>query len=218
MKFLLLVLLAAVAAMVPRLWSAAVSDRTTSPPVTVGGPPAALAAQPAADLKRGAPFPSRRDQPDPGYSAFRTVFDETGGLSMTVPTQWSAVRSSPWTLSGEEVGIQLEAAAEGEGWSASRPSALLAVSQQLRGRSAAELLDELRRAAPDCTYGPRQPFDDNLYAGALDSYSGCGGSGVVEVLVAAPRDGSRAVLLKITRIAPRDLTARNRVLETFMAG
>ncbi|MGH8910650.1 MAG: hypothetical protein ACRD0K_30185 [Egibacteraceae bacterium] len=150
------------------------------------------------------------------YEGFRAVMDETGRLSMIVPREWRTLASSPWTLGDRTVGRRLEATIAGQG-DVNGPGAVLAVSETLgRDRTVEQVLDQLRIADGVCGYTRREPFDDNLYAGAIDSYTGCGAAGSeVEILVASPADGSRIVMLRITRLGPRDVTARNRVVETF---
>lgn len=156
---------------------------------------------------------------DATYKGFRTVTDESGQLSMIVPEEWSAIRSSPWIVNGENVGNRLEAALEGPAarkpWS--RPFAVLAASQTLgTARTVDQVLDQLRILSGECTYTGRTPFNDNLYAGAIDSYVRCGQSGAsIEILVAASKEPSRLVMVQIARLGPRDENARDRVMETF---
>jgi protein tyrosine kinase len=158
------------------------------------------------------------------YGGFHTVTDETGQLSMIVPEEWHSLESSPWMMSDRVVGIQLAAILADQGerlsyerFSFERPGAVLAMSEALsRDHTVEQVLDELRIDDNRCVYAGRKPFDDNLYVGAIDSYTGCGAAGsMVEVLVAAPADRRRIVMLRITRLDPRDVTARNRLVETF---
>jgi hypothetical protein len=158
------------------------------------------------------------------YGGFHTVKDETGQLSMIVPEEWHSLESSPWMMGDRVVGIQLAAMLADQGerlsyerFAFERPGAVLAMSEALsRDHTVEQVLDELRIDDNTCVYVGRKPFDDNLYVGAIDSYTGCGAAGsMVEILVAAPADRRRIVMLRITRLAPRDVTARNRLVETF---
>lgn len=169
-------------------------------------PPAVVVEQPASNR-------------DVVYNGFRTIVDESGKLSMIVPEEWSAIRSSPWIVDGEDVGSRLEAALAvgpaGGDWG--RPAAVLAASQTLgTGRTVDQVLDQLRIEAGECTYVERMPFNDNLYAGAIDAYNDCGQAGArVEILVATSKMPSHIVMVQVTRLGPRDENARDRVMETF---
>jgi Protein tyrosine and serine/threonine kinase len=162
------------------------------------------------------------DQPvsnrDAVYTGFRTIADDSGQLSMIVPEEWSAIRSSPWVFHGEHVGNRLEAALAGPAGSPwNRPFVVLAASQTLGAtRTVDQVLDELRISPDECTYVGRAPFNDNLYAGAIDSYTGCGQSGArAEILVATSKKPSHLVMVQVSRVKPRDESARDRILETF---
>lgn len=156
---------------------------------------------------------------DAVYKGFRTITDESGQLSMIVPEEWSAVRSSPWIVDGENVGSRLEAALDspaGGPWS--RPFAVLAMSQTLgTTRTVDQVLDQLRiLPGEECTYIGRAPFNDNLYEGAIDSYSGCGQPATkIEILVATSKNPSHLVMVQVNRLGPRDENAHDRVMETF---
>lgn len=155
---------------------------------------------------------------DAVYTGFRTIANDAAQLSMIVPEEWSAIRSSPWIVDGENVGSRLEAALDGpasEPWS--RPFAVLAASQTLgTTRTVDQVLDQLRVLPGECSYEGRTPFNDNLYAGAIDSYTGCGLRGAkIEILVATSKKPSHLVMVQVARVGPRDENARDRVMETF---
>jgi anti-sigma-K factor RskA len=193
--------------------------------------PAAPPAPSAAPVASAAPALPLREQQAKStfavYTGFRTVTDETKQLSMVVPEQWSVLKSSVWTLDGEKVGRQLEATLPADDGQPASPSTarrdaahagvVLAMSETLgRSRTVEQVLDKLRADHRACTYVGRKPFDDNIYAGAIDSYTGCGAARTdIDLLVASPADRSRMVMVQITRQAPRDVTAGTRVLETF---
>lgn len=158
------------------------------------------------------------------YTGFRKVTDDTGRLSVIVPEQWTAVRSGPWRVDGKDVGVQLAVTVgqrSGEDpWTQNpwtQPGALFAASETLGAdRSAQQLLDKLRIDEGQCTYTGRQLFDDNLYKGEIDSYIDCGETDARhEILAAASVDQSRMVVIRITRLDPRDERARDRIIETF---
>ncbi|MGH8901016.1 MAG: protein kinase domain-containing protein [Egibacteraceae bacterium] len=155
---------------------------------------------------------------DAVYTGFRTITNDTAQLSMIVPEEWSAIRSSPWIIDGENAGSRLEAALDGpasEPWS--RPFAVLAASQTLgTTHTVDQVLDQLRILPGECTYEGRRPFNDNLYAGAIDAYTGCGlRSAKIEILVATSKKPSHLVMVQVARVSPRDENARDRIMETF---
>jgi hypothetical protein len=62
----------------------------------------------------------------------------------------------------------------------------------------------------------RTPFNDNLYAGAIDAYTSCGQPGAkIEILVATSKKPSHLVMVQVSRVGPRDKNARDRIMETF---
>jgi serine/threonine-protein kinase PknK len=176
-----------------------------APQSAVDQPPAVVVEQPASNR-------------DAVYTGFRTVADKSEQLSMIVPEEWSAIQSSPWTVNGKDVGSRLEASlagSAGEPWS--RPGAVLAVSKTLgTARTVDQVLDQLRIEPRACTYVGRKPFNDNLYAGAIDAYTGCGQADArVEILIATSQQPPHLVMVQVTSLGPRDERARDRVMETF---
>jgi hypothetical protein len=155
---------------------------------------------------------------DAVYAGFRTITDESGALSMIVPEEWSAIRSGPWVFDGKNVGNRLDAALKGpagEPWS--HPFAVLAASETLgKTRSVEEVLDQLRVLPGECTYVGRKPFNDNLYAGAIDMYNACGQQAAkIEILVATSKKPAHLVMVQVLGVGPRDEGARDRIMETF---
>ncbi len=172
------------------------------------------------------PLPVVVEQPvgnrDVAYTGFRTISDQSGKLSVIVPEEWSVIRSSPWMVDGEAVGAQLEATlagSTGEAWS--RPGVVLATSETLGShRTASQVLDQLQQLRMDqrqCDYQDRQPFNDSLYRGVIDSYTHCGQTDAnIELLVATSKKHlSHLVLVAVIRLGPRDEGASDRVMETF---
>ena len=81
---------------------------------------------------------------------------------------------------------------------------------------ASDLLDTLD-FSDDCLYEGRETYEDALYSGYYDLYSGCGGTDTILVVVAAlPEDGSFATLLAVQAISDADLDAIDHILNTFV--
>jgi serine protease Do len=149
------------------------------------------------------------------YSEYVLVSDDSGGLSVEVPAEWSEVDGQP----DPNFGPSLYAAPSLDGFLNSWGTPGL-VLEATAGRTAADIdttLDEIDLNEV-CTYEGREPYEDALYSGQLDFWTDCGGEGTVVFTVAVtPADGSFLARLLIQVVEPRDLDAADRIFDTFFA-
>lgn len=150
------------------------------------------------------------------YTQYVAISDSTGIITVEVPAEWSDVNGELWEVEGSVVGPSVSAspdlAAFNDTWSV--PGVFVGATTQI-DLPTDEVLD-LLDFTTDCTYAGRQPYDDGLYAGNLDLYTDCGGSGATTVLVAArPADSAFLVVVQVQALSQADLVAADQVLATF---
>jgi len=146
------------------------------------------------------------------------VSDNSGQLSMEVPTTWSDTNGNPWTDDDQEIGPAISAApdldAYFETWDS--PGVFFGASQSLSD-TPATLLDQYDYSG-SCTHAGRFDYADPLYTGLYDLWTGCGDNDSVYMLVAAtPEDGSFITLVGIQAVTNEDLEALEHILATFLA-
>lgn len=157
-------------------------------------------------------------QPAAGYSEFMAVSDDTGSLTMSVPVQWSQVDGSRWTVDGQEIGWQITAAPDINGFNSTwtTPGTFFGASIDLASYSEGELLD-IFNYSDSCQYGGREPYEDALYTGEYDLWSNCGGTDSLFVVVAAtPQSRAYIIVVAVQVVTEADLTALDQILNTFV--
>jgi len=143
------------------------------------------------------------------------VSDDSGSISVSVPTEWSDVNGAV----NESFGPSLYAAPNIDSFlnDFGTPGVIIEASGD---RTAADIdltLDELD-LSDQCTYEGRSPYSDVLYTGSIDEYSNCGGIGTSIFIVAVtPEDGSFLARLLIQAVDYRDLGAADEIFATFVA-
>lgn len=127
---------------------------------------------------------------DSGYSQ---VTDNTGTITMEVPTDWSDVNGSSWSYRDEDIGVAITAAPSIQDWIDyyTAPGVFFGASNDFAKIGGyVQFLDFY--TGPDgfnyrgnCTYssGQRYDYDDGVYRGKFDYFYGCGGQGGYDAYV-----------------------------------
>lgn len=155
------------------------------------------------------------------YSGYTTITDDTGAISVDVPSEWSDVDGAPYTpddgIQRFDVRASSDLAAFQGGWDT--PGMIFTASSAL-AQVADEnvILDELvESGSSQCTYEGRQPYQDAAYTGQFDTYTNCGGVGATYVVVGAvPQDRSFIMRVQIQANSERDFEALDRILRSFV--
>lgn len=155
-----------------------------------------------------------------GYSGYTTVTDNSSILTVDVPVEWADLDGSPWTLSGETVGVSVSAAPDLNGFNTTwtTPGIFFGASDTLIQEFASmeEVLDILD-FSDSCTYVGREPYSDALYTGAYDVWSECGGEDVLYVVLAStPETRDFLILVQVQIVSDADLEAFDYILNTFV--
>ena len=157
------------------------------------------------------------------YGDYQAITDDTGKLSVEVPTVWSDISGVPQDLGGGTMAPTIIAAPDINAFNNyDEPGALILLVEDIPdpGSGVDPGLDAGGEDfAADCTTNEgRQDFDDGLYIGKFDVYSGCGASGsIVYALAAYAEGGDFLIVVVVNAISSADLEALDHVLSTFLA-
>ncbi|WP_155855249.1 S1C family serine protease [Actinotalea ferrariae] len=154
---------------------------------------------------------------------FVTVTDDTGQVTVDVPSSWGQVDGASYEDENGNVILDVTASPDiqafQETWDVSGVS-ISASSEALASWSVEGLLDTLAEtAAGACTPAPegRQPYSDGLYTGSFEAWGECGGVGTTYVVIAAQADdGSHLVWVRLQLVAGEEGVLET-VVSTFQA-
>ncbi len=151
------------------------------------------------------------------YDSYRVVTDDSGLLTVEIPTAWSDVDGSAWTLDGEVIGLSITAApnisAFNNSWNT--PGIFFGATDQF-DLTMDELLDAFDYS-DSCDYGGRSSYNDSVYFGKYDLWTDCGGQGTLLVVLGTePADRSYLVLVLVQVISEADLEALDYILNSFI--
>ncbi len=151
------------------------------------------------------------------YLDYYSVTDNSESLVMEIPTDWTDVDGSPWTLDGEEIGLSITAAPNIEGFNTTwlTPGTFFGATSEFN-ITPNEALDSFDYSG-DCAYDARYDYDDSFYVGKYDLWTQCGGENVLYVILAAEPIETRdfLVLVTVQVVTDADLDALDRILATF---
>jgi len=166
------------------------------------------------------------DVPDQGttstsdtYSGYMGVEDNTGAIYMEVPVEWSDVNGDLFTDNdGNVIGASITAAADLDAFNSAYdvPGVFFIASRQLaQSYDEESLLDLVALDTACASYEGRYEYDDGLYTGYYDYYTGCGNDGMVVQVAAVPEDRSYIMLVSIQVMTDADLEAMDTIISTF---
>lgn len=154
------------------------------------------------------------------YDGYATVTDDTGSISVDVPTAWAEVDGAAWTMGGTPVGVAITAAPSIEGFQSTwtTPGMFFGASRDMiASYDEPGILDSID-FSDACAYDSRNEYADALYTGFYDLWTGCGGTGTsLVVLAAVPADRSFLMVVWVQVVSEADLEALDTVLNTFVA-
>ncbi len=154
------------------------------------------------------------------YTEYTEVSDDSGTISVEVPTSWSQVDGAPITLEDGTVIANISAAPDlqafYDNWDS--PGLSLSGAGPEMGSDVNELLTQITaNAAEYCTETAPQDYDDGLYTGLIQVFTGCGGGSAVLLAIAAqPADASFTALVLIQLATEADIAVADKVVETFV--
>lgn len=146
----------------------------------------------------------------PRYGSYRTVTDDTGAITVDVPTEWSDVDGRP-TADGPNLQAAPNIGGFVDGYAT--PGVMIQASRRYGGNVDA-VLDGLRLSP--CGYSGRQPYDDGVYVGKFDLYENCEGRETSVVHIAAvPPNRAFTVQVIVQLVSDRDADALEAIVASF---
>jgi serine protease Do len=166
-------------------------------------------------------------------SGYYQVTDDTGSITMEVPTDWQEVDGSNWTLDDVAIGAAITTAPSIQDWNNSFtvPGVFFGASNEFAKYGGyIQFLDLY--TGPDgfnyrgnCKYssGQRYDYDDGVYRGRYDYFYNCGGQGGYDayVLSAVSKESQGAYIIIIAvQVPPGDDNAQivQHIFDTFLVG
>ncbi|MEM9034662.1 MAG: trypsin-like peptidase domain-containing protein [Actinomycetota bacterium] len=156
------------------------------------------------------------DAPGGSYE-YTVITDDTGLLSVEVPTAWSQVDGRPI----DDLTLDVRAADSLQDYADfyDTPGVQFTVTADAArvGTPTDAVLDSITTWSSGCSLVERAPYDDGLYVGSYDFFTDCGGAaGVGAVVVAAlPPDGAYLAVVAVQVVSDADLEAMDRILSSF---
>ncbi|MEO2109068.1 MAG: hypothetical protein ABGZ36_25975 [Actinomycetota bacterium] len=190
---------------------------TTTTPAAPAPPAAAAPDEPTVFMSE---VPMTAGAELPAYDTYVTVIDDTGRISVDVPTAWADVDGTPVSIGGSTVAdirASSDLAAFASTWTT--PGVIVSAGD-VPGVTPEQILDDERTTlGSTCTFQGREPYTDGLYVGSFDTYTACGGTTAVYVVIAArPADGSDPIVeVQVQVNAARDVQALDRIVASFVA-
>lgn len=190
--------------------TAAVAETTDRPmataPTTTTEPPRTTFAEALADLVDDAPAaPAPTDR----------VTDDTGRLSLAVPTEWADRSTTSGTLTDGSVTPYVAASPDLREFLDGYDAPGLTVVVLPDPAESADALDSYR-FGEDCAAGDAAPYVGGRMAGEYVVWRDCGGTGTDIVTVVAEPDGGVGTVLVLAQIRePGDLVALDTALDSM---
>jgi uncharacterized RDD family membrane protein YckC len=146
------------------------------------------------------------------YESYTQISDDQGVITVEVPAEWDDLdgREDP------EYGPSIHAAPDLERfrqtWEV--PGIMVEVSSRFGSDDISAIMNQ--GPSGQCTSEGREPYEDPLYAGEIERWTGCGGTDTAVVVAAvAPDHGGFLVRISGQAVDDRDLDAMDRALDTL---
>jgi hypothetical protein len=150
------------------------------------------------------------------YTEYVSVDDDLGAITMDVPAAWDDVDGSPWTNdTGQATAAMLQASPDLDNFLDTAPGVLFIAVPLEEVFDPDDMLDSFDFSDDCSSYEGRAPYQDSLYGGKYDYYTGCQRESVIFVVVAAPEDESFLTIVVVQAVTAADLEAADRVFDTF---
>ncbi len=152
-----------------------------------------------------------------GYSGYQTLVDDTGAITVDVPNEWTDVDTAPFTMDdGSQapfISASTDLATFNSSWDA--PGLLYAAlaPQPDIASTIALLAPQDGQCATD---NGVSDYDDSVFVGQYQYWSGCGGNNAeYVVLVASPADASYTAIIAVRILSDADWEALDQAFNTF---
>jgi serine protease Do len=150
------------------------------------------------------------------YEDYVAIQDDTGTITVTVPTAWADVDGSSTDLGDGAASPSVVASPNIADYHATwtTPGMDFLASPALTQFTTGEMLDMV--APTDCTSQGRDAYDDGFFVGEFEVFADCGGTASQYYVVASTSaDGAYGVLVAVQVVTDADLEALDNVLASF---
>ena len=150
------------------------------------------------------------------YADYMTVTDDTGTITVQVPTAWAELDGTSIDLGDGLASPSITASPDIEGYrnTWATPGMEFLASEALAGTSAGEMLDLVTPA--DCESLGRTDYDDGFFVGQYENFVSCGGTNTEYVVVATNSvDGRYGVLVAVQVVTVADYEALDQIMRSF---
>lgn len=154
--------------------------------------------------------------------SFVTVTDDSGTVSVSVPSNWSQVDGSSFTDSAGAVYYDVTATTDlanyNTSWSV--PGVRVTASKDALGSDLMKIIGDYKAGVgADCTVGNEGPYNDSYYIGQFVYFTACGGTTTDFALVVANDAGnSHLMILNVQMVTETDKdVVLNNILNSFQA-
>jgi serine protease Do len=152
-----------------------------------------------------------------GYSGYQTLVDDTGAITVDVPNEWTDIDTAPFTMDDGSQAPFISAATD---------LAAFNDSWDVPGLFYAALPPQPDIAGTIALVAPQEgqcttdngvtDYDDSVFTGQYQYWSGCGGNNAeYVVLVANPADASYTAVIAVQILSDADWEALDQAFATF---
>jgi serine protease Do len=155
------------------------------------------------------------DDSAPAYE-YEEVIDDTGTLTVSVPTVWAQRDTTPTTLESGEVIPSIAAAPDLEGFynSYDQPGMLMFGLTSGATATTDVALDEVAPDVADCTSNGREPYEDPVFVGQVEYWT-CGQALYITLAANPASQPDALVVIGVSAITEADLEALDNITNTF---
>ncbi len=153
--------------------------------------------------------------------SFVTVTDDTGTVSVKVPSNWNQIDGSSFTDGGftyYDVTATTDLANYNSSWNV--PGVRVTASRDALGSNLMQIIGNYKSGVgSDCSVGNEGPYDDSYYIGQFVYFTGCGGGSTDYALVVAnDASNTHLMILTVQMVSDTDKdVVLNNILNSFQA-
>lgn len=196
----------------------------TTPGTTAGTVPVSTSSIPSGGLgggfggqDRGGPATTLPPDAPGADLDFVEVSDDSGQITVRVPSGWVETRGTPWAPDGATaIGPGLTVAPSVQAWQDgwATPGVFIGATATF-GDSVDGILDGYS-FSQSCVYDARYDYDDGLYTGKFDWWDGCGDAGsTFVVIVSRPADGAFTIVVQMVLVTEADRAAADEIVNSY---
>ena len=152
-----------------------------------------------------------------GYSGYQTLVDDTGQITVDVPNEWSDINTAPLVLDDGSQNPFIKASTDIATFDSSWDAPGLFYAALTYTADIAGTIALVAPAADQCTTDNGvTDYDDGVFTGQYQYWSGCGTSDAGYVaLVANPGDASYTAVIAVQILTDADWEALDQAFNTF---